>query len=270
MRKFSVYWDVTLIDKFFVIMRTVSVLRYTVLLYVLVVAVGSQAFAQSTKSEVVTPEGYSNDDVVAVYKDLKKNYAPKSEFETHAAYMKRMQKSYKGKAKFFFTKEMYAIILPAGIGYTYLKYDAENQIVTLKRSLKKYGNKVKIKRYFYSRNEFEASNAYGGRTLATAHNGTDYGILIENGSEFKGKIQFQLHPVDAEALKDNFGIMFVCELNPDAKDGYFKDDFIFWDSILNFPDSYSFSEHYIRVDVTDVVIFNSKTGIVYLKQKIKT
>lgn len=251
-------------------MRTPSVFRITVLLCALVVAAGSHALARSTKSGVVTPKGYSNDDIVAVYNDLKQNYAPKSEFETQAAYEKRMQTSYKGKAKFFFTKEMYAVVAPGAMGYYYLGYDADNQIVTLKRILKLVKGKIKIKRTHYNRKKYEASNAYGAKAIVTSHEGTDYGIFVENKSKFEENIEFTLPSDDAKALKNNFGIMFACELKPDTKKGYFKQDFTYLEASFSFPDSYSFSEHYIRVDVTEVVIFNNKTGTVYLKQKIKT
>ncbi|WP_294346931.1 hypothetical protein [Prosthecochloris sp.] len=251
-------------------MKIVSALRFSLLVCLLVVATAPHAFAQSAKSEVVIPEGYTNDDIVAVYNDLKKNYGPKGEFETQAAYKKRIQSGYKGQVKFFFTKEIYAVMPPAGIGYIYSEYDADKQIVTFKRILKMFDNKVKIRRTQYSNKEYTASNAYGGKALVTSHEGTDYGILIENGSKFNGKIEIQLPPRDAEALKNNFGIMFVCELKPDSKKGYLKDDRTSFEASFSFPESYYFSEHYIRVNVTEVVFFNSQTGVVYSTQKIKT
>ena len=251
-------------------MKTLSLFRIVGLLCVFVVTAGQHALAQSTKSGVVIPQGYSNDDIVAVYNDLKKNYGPKNEFETRAAYKKRMQSGYKGPAEFFFTKEMYAVVAPGAMGYYFFGYDADNQIVTLKRVLKLLKGEVKIRRTHYNRKQYTASNAYGGRAIVTSHQGTDYGILVENESNFKGKIQVQLPPREAEALKNNFGIMFVCQLKPDPGKGYLKDDFTYLDATFSFPDDYAFSEHYIRVNVSEVVFFNNKTGVVYSTQKIKT
>ena len=72
-------------------MKTLPSLRIVVLLCALVLMAGPHALAKSTNSDIVLPEGYKNDDIVVLYNDLNQKYPPKDEFETQAAYEKRMK-----------------------------------------------------------------------------------------------------------------------------------------------------------------------------------
>lgn len=251
-------------------MRTSSVSRITALLFAFVLTAGPHALAKSTNSDIVLPEGYKNDDIVVLYNDLKQKYPPKDEFETQAAYEKRMRVEYEGKTKYFFVKE----ILEGGVakgapGYNYLKYDAENQIITLKRVLKLFDGKVKIKRTKYSREEYEAVNGFGAKAIVTSHSGIDYGILVENQSDLIKEIDVSLSPSDARALKENLGLLFVCEIKKDNEKGYLKKGFTYKRAEFRSPRSYAFPEQYVRVEVIEIVIFNRETGFVYATQAIK-
>ena len=251
-------------------MRTSSVSRITALLFAFVLTAGPHALAKSTNSDIVLPEGYSNDDIVALYDVLEYSYSPKGEFETQAAYEKRMRTEYEGKTRYFFVKEILEGWVAKGApGYNYLKYDAENQIVTLKRVLKLFDGKVKIKRTKYSREEYEAVNGFGAKVIVSAYKGTDYGIFVENQSDFRKEIDVSLSPSDARALKENLGLLFVCEIKKDNEKGYLKDGLTFKKAEFSSPRSYAFIEQYVRVEVIEIVIFNRETGFVYATQAIK-
>lgn len=248
-------------------MKTSSEFRITVLLCAFVFVTGQYAVAKASTPGIVLPEGYSNDDIVALYDDLKQKYPPRDEFETKAAYEKRMQIPYDGKTRFVFVKDAELSVPGGGSGYSFLKYDAEKQKVVLKRLLVSVDGKIGIKRTGYKEEQYEATNAFGAKAIVTEYRATFFRIYVANQDDFKEKIEIQLPPDQARALKENFGILFVCDLKSSAK-GYTKEGFNSKKPTFSSPSSYAFSEKHVHVNVVEVVIFNGKTGAIYVKQEL--
>lgn len=249
-------------------MKKQSVLTVVVLLYSLVVAGVQQPVARAENSNsasgCVLPEGYKSDDIVVLYNDLKKKYSEKDEFETKEAYQKRMQAVYP-QTRFSFVKDNK---MTRVWGNYSLEYDAEDQVMTIKK--KWFGSKdeIKIQRINYRRQKYEATNAFGARVMVSEYLGDDYCIYVLNSSDSKKKIKMQITPDQARDLKENLGILFVCDLRKDKRQSYLRKEYeIYSEATYSSPVSYRFLEHFINVEVVEMVLFSTKTGVIYKRER---
>ena len=241
-------------------MRAFSVFRITVFLYAFVLLTVQQPVAKASVPSIVLPEGYNNDDIVVLYNDLKKKYPEKDEFETKEAYQKRMQVPY-SKEIVLFVKNNDVLIR---WDKYYTRYDAENQVLSLKKFL--YKSEIKIKRTKFSENKYKGVSGFGVKTIVSSYRGEDYGIYVMNDKYVNKDIEIQISPDKAKELKKNLGILFVCDLKNHDQKAYVKKESYYKSPTFTSPTKYDFSEYYVFVDVIEMVIFNNKTGTVYVKK----
>lgn len=247
-------------------MKKASVFTIIIFLHLLVIPGIQQPVARAESSNstsgIVLPEGYKSDDIVAVYYELKKKYGEKDEFETKEAYKKRMQEPYSQK-RVSFLKDNEIVV--AWDDYS-LEYEAETQVMTIKRDSYRGGKKVRIKRASYKEGKYEGSNIFGAKVMVSSYSGRDYGIYALNSKELNKKVEINIPPDQAKDLKENFGVLFVCGLKKDNQKSYFKKEYTGVTPTYDLPISYDFSAKYICVDIVEIVFFNKKTGAVYARR----
>lgn len=218
------------------------------------------AVAANAREKVVLPKGYSNDDIVQLYKYLRKKYPPREDDEKKDAYLKRIQEPLQ-KNKYTFASAAY----PDMKGYIYGRYDTTQEILRIGKVIDDEG--LMIKRIKQKEYDYVAQNIFGAKVIVHGISEDYYGIYAINSEDLNNFIFIKMSSEERTELKNNFGVLFVCELKKIGEKGYTKQTVGTKQATFTSPISRSFLKKYIYVEVTEVVVYNKKTGEVYAKNQ---
>ncbi|TCL74184.1 hypothetical protein EDC14_1004122 [Hydrogenispora ethanolica] len=221
------------------------------------------------------PPNYLGHDIIKLYDDLNKQFPKKDEFETSAAYIKRLQ-----AANY---NNLYA-------------FNIENESSEYNADLQRFETKIlvssamdlddsSIERFpvittrtiHRETTTYTASNAYGASVQVKKYSGKEYGIGLTNKNDLKMekydsyfRTSFQVAPEKARTLKTNLGILLLCKLNIAGQGpSYVFRSFFYGKPTIDKPTEFSYSQCFIFAEVHEIWIYNFATGEIFKKIILK-
>jgi len=212
----------------------------------------------------VLPAGYQGDDIIQVY-DYLKNIPAKDEFETIDEFIKRARSTFP-KQTFAFLKKYYVDYET----FPRLVYNAEKHILTIGSNdiFTAFNLKyipIHIKGGKQTIRKFLASEESGDKIQVTEYGGINYNIIPVNDIMAVNRAMIDISSEDARDLKNNLGLLFVCTVCPNedyqiTSTGITKTEIPF-----ESPIAYNYTNYQINVYINELLIFNSRTGVIFGK-----
>jgi hypothetical protein len=230
------------------------------------------------------PSDYKGYDIEKLYHELENKFPKKDEFETKEAYIKRIQS--------FGSNDLYAFGIEKHTISLHSKYDAESQLfeVIITSTQKTEKTVIVTKSSPEGTREYLASNAYGAQIVVKEYRGTQYGIGLVNKEKFgtggvkekelfsffkflKGfkehSIKINLLPDIARSLKENLGILLICQLRASSDPiSYVFKSYLHSKPTFDKPTELSYSQKFVFVNLLEIWVYHTKTGTIFAKEKI--
>jgi hypothetical protein len=216
------------------------------------------------------PQGFEGDSIQRLYDRLNAVKAPKGEFETSDQYQQRINRKDTGR---------YAFVLNNAFAGPTMKYDADKGEYEI-QILEDFGAIVDYNRVGAARaisivktsvnGSYKATNRFGAVTTVNTMSTDAYAISLQNrsgggpGEERVRRFRLPVSIAEAPAMKDQLGVLFVCELftGPGFQtfSGSASISGTFWD-----PSELRESYSYVRVNLLSVWLFDRRTRRVLMK-----
>jgi len=243
------------------------------------------------KSVAKVPANFKGHDVVALFAALSAKLAGKGEFETTEAYNSRIAEVLTQPITGQLTPQSsmaLVVDLTPGGEYPDLKYDADTQLLQVKEymgevpyDLGDYDVRTKQRVISTGRETrkvldvYEASNGYGAKADVVKTESQTYDLIMLNPKQFGFKrsetdylgdrqhIEFDLtmDVPTAQKVKPNLDLLIIFQIAPP----YVGKAKRYFTPKINSPFDTTIHQHYVYVNVSEIWLYDSKTGEVYQK-----
>ncbi len=233
------------------------------------------AYSPTEKVSFTPPEGdlparFDGHDIVQVYETISAQFGAKDEFETSAAFEKRISSAIPTDV-FAFVRE-----LPGEPPFA-LRYDADRGVLEItdilstrmiyppspSHALGSYMHFAVFRRDSLGSLQYEGSNAYGAKATVSFESANEFGIIASNafGPDYYSPIGFRLSPDVARAAKERADrALYICQLER-IRDYPIAFECRFGSSpTITLPRERSYKEFGLSTRVNEVWLFNSTTG----------
>jgi hypothetical protein len=204
---------------------------------------------------------FAGDSIESLVKDITTNAAPKSEFETTAAYEARRNAARRDGAAFVFVldsgKDLFTYDADSGTMMTSLPISKEtfylepnhpeHTVLTLRR----------IER---SSREYIGSNAYGAKANVSSHLFDEYGVVV-NQSLLSTLMSPPMDASNAKDTKPYLRAAVACTLLA----GPVMRNVSGHEATISNPFEFYVQQQYLPVTVTEILLFDERTGNVLLR-----
>jgi hypothetical protein len=204
--------------------------------------------------------------------------ASKGEFETTVEFEKRVSKE---KNKPIVGSIQLTSVVSFRMKIDEKIYDADDETLQIKVGINKpTSSKFKFNKfaqwdYTSNNGSFNGTNAYGAKIQVDTYETFSYNLLIDNNLEWErskyykddnsewGKIIINLHasPHEAKQIVPRINVVFICTLTPPYNS--LDEDYI--KATFNSPTEVTSHDYYVHANVSQIWVFNEKTGEVISK-----
>jgi hypothetical protein len=222
----------------------------------------------------VLPANYRGANIYDLYQELGSKISEKTEFETADEYKRSVVER--------LPKEFMAFMINPNKsnGYDcYLKYNPEsNELiaeystrddVTYSTGVRHTVNTVDLMSVNERESEYVGTNGFGASVRVSSTLRDVYGLIVVNKSAGERKVvSIAMSPDDAKQNKGEMRFLLICKVK-------FSDDELkvtdrgikVLHATIDFPSEYIDRKFYVFVNVSELWVYNYKTGFVYTKVK---
>ncbi|WP_243374585.1 hypothetical protein [Geotalea sp. SG265] len=226
--------------------------------------------AQIDTSLKKLPPKYFGNDPRAIYTAIEKRLeqAEKNEFETTEQFQKRLEKQNSnpiiGKIK---SEGLFAL----QASYVDSKYSADTSEMNVYLHLGYSQREISLSSIKIDAGSYEGTNGFGARTIVKNADHEEYAAVPSNYTDFEfpyiettGQsigVKFALNPNEAKIAKNDMRVLLIAKLTAPL----ISENQRYHSATFSSPYNGVFSDRYIHINLSEIWIYNQKTGQIYSK-----